>query len=145
MLINCAAYQDGRKLADIKPDEISDYVSRPDCFVWVALRDPEPGELATMKEEFDLHELAVEDAHHGHQRPKIEEYGDSLFVVLHTIEGTAEEIKVGEIDIFAGKTTSCRCAAIRNAGSRKCARAASASRHCCGTAPASCCTRSWTR
>src|SRR6202142_836628 len=103
MLINCAAYQDGRKLADIKPDEISDYVSRPDCFVWVALRDPGPGELAAMKQEFDLHELAVEDAHHGHQRPKIEEYGGSLFVGLHTIEGTAEEIKVGEIDIFAGK------------------------------------------
>ena len=103
MLINCAAYQDGRKLADIKPDEISDYVSRPDCFVWVALRDPGPGELAALQAEFDLHELAVEDAHHGHQRPKIEEYGDSLFVVLHTIEGTAEEIKVGEIDIFAGK------------------------------------------
>ena len=45
MLINCAAYQDGRKLADIKPDEISDYVSRPDCFVWVALRDPGPANL----------------------------------------------------------------------------------------------------
>ena len=59
MLINCAAYQDGRKLADIKPDEISDYVSRPDCFVWVALRDPGPGELAAMKAEFDLRELAV--------------------------------------------------------------------------------------
>ena len=103
MLINCAAYQDGRKLADIKPDEISDYVSRPDCFVWVALRDPGPGELAVMQEEFDLHELAVEDAHHGHQRPKIEEYGDSLFVVLHTIEGTGADVKIGEIDIFAGK------------------------------------------
>jgi len=59
MLINCAAYQDGRKLADIKPEEISDYVGRPDCFVWVALRDPEPGELATMQQEFHLHELAV--------------------------------------------------------------------------------------
>jgi magnesium transporter len=103
MLINCAAYQDGRKLADIKPDEISDYVSRPDCFVWVAIRDPGPGELAAMQHEFDLHELAVEDAHHGHQRPKIEEYGDSLFVVLHTIEGTGAEINVGEIDIFVGK------------------------------------------
>src|SRR5476649_1658386 len=102
MLINCAAYQDGRKLADIKPDEISDYVSRPDCFVWVALRDPGPGELAVMQEEFDLHELAVEDAHHGHQRPKIEEYGDSLFVVLHNIDIVGEELKVGEVDIFVG-------------------------------------------
>ena len=104
MLINCAAYQDGRKLADIKPEQISDYVSRPDCFVWVALKDPEPGELVAMQEEFDLHELAVEDAQHGHQRPKIEEYGDSLFVVMHTVElSPSDEIKVGEIDTFVGK------------------------------------------
>jgi len=102
MLVNCVAYQDGRKLADIKPDEISEYVSRPDCFVWVALKDPGPGELAAMQHEFDLHELAVEDAHHGHQRPKIEEYGDSLFAVLHTIDASAGEINVGEVDVFVG-------------------------------------------
>jgi magnesium transporter len=103
MLINCVAYQDGRKLADIDKSEISDYLARPGCFVWVALRDPSAEELAEMQEEFDLHELAVEDARHGHQRPKIEEYGDSLFVVLHTVEYTpTDEIKVGEVDIFAG-------------------------------------------
>ena len=102
MLLNCVAYQDGRKLADIKPDEISDYVSRPDCFVWVALRDPGPGELAAMQHEFDLHELAVEDARHGHQRPKIEEYGDSLFAVLHTIDAVDGQINVGEVDTFVG-------------------------------------------
>ena len=92
-----------KRLADIKPEDISDYVNRPDCFVWVALRDPDPGELTTMQEEFDLHKLAVEDAHHGHQRPKIEEYGDSLFIVMHTLEIVDDEIKVGEIDLFAGK------------------------------------------
>ena len=102
MLVNCVAYQDGRKLADIMPDEISDYVSRPDCFVWVALKDPGPGELSTMQHEFGLHELAVEDAHHGHQRPKIEEYGDSLFAVLHTIDASDGEIDVGEVDVFVG-------------------------------------------
>lgn len=86
MLVNCVAYQDGRKLADIAPDEIGQYVSRPECFVWVALKDPEPAELASMQREFGLHQLAVEDALHGHQRPKIEEYGASLFVALHTLE-----------------------------------------------------------
>src|SRR5256885_1501024 len=86
MLINCAAYQDGKKLGDIAPEDISKYVSRPECFVWVAMKDPGPGELAAMQHDFDLHELAVEDARHGHQRPKIEEYGDSLFAVLHNIE-----------------------------------------------------------
>ena len=100
MLVNCVAYQDGRKLADIKPDEISDYVSRKDCFVWVALKDPGPGELAAMQHEFDLHELAVEDARHGHQRPKIEEYGDSLFAVLHTVDATDTDIEIGEMDVF---------------------------------------------
>lgn len=102
MLVSCVAYQAGRKLADIPPDEISDYVARPECFVWVALKDPGPGELAVMQHEFDLHELAVEDARHGHQRPKVEEYGDSLFAVLHMIEVVDGELKVGELDIFAG-------------------------------------------
>ncbi len=103
MLINCVAYQDGKKLAEIPVEDISTYVSRPDCFVWVALKDADPGELEKMKEEFDLHELAVEDARHGHQRPKIEEYGDSLFAVLHTVEIKAGELNVGEVDVFVGR------------------------------------------
>jgi magnesium transporter len=104
MLINCVAYQDGQKLADIDKRQISDYLKKSGCFVWVALADPTQEELAEMQEEFDLHELAVEDARHGHQRPKIEEYGDSLFVVLHTVEFTpTDEIKIGEVDIFVGR------------------------------------------
>jgi len=103
MLVNCVAYEDGKKLAEIQKREIKSYVSRPDCFVWVALRDADAAELAEMQDEFDLHELAVEDARHGHQRPKIEEYGDSLFAVLNTIEIAGEELKVGEMDVFVGK------------------------------------------
>jgi magnesium transporter len=104
MLVNCVAYEDGRKLADIEPRAISEYLKRPGCFVWVALRDPSDEELAQMQEEFGLHELAVEDARHGHQRPKIEEYADLLFVVVNTVELTAtDELKVGEIDIFVGR------------------------------------------
>ena len=102
MLVNCVAYQDGRKLADIPKEAISDYVNRPDCFVWVALKDPEPSELQEMQEEFGLHALAVEDARHGHQRPKIEEYGNSLFAVLHTIEMHNGDMHLGEVDIFVG-------------------------------------------
>jgi magnesium transporter len=103
MLVNCVAYKEGRKLADIDKREISDYLTRPGTFVWVALRDPTDTELDEMREEFGLHELAVEDARHGHQRPKIEEYGDSLFVVLHTIEVSGDELKAGEIAIFVGR------------------------------------------
>jgi magnesium transporter len=103
MLINCAAYENGKKLADIRRDEIHNYLGRPGRFVWVALKDATPEELAEMKEQFGLHELAVEDAQHGHQRPKIEEYGDSLFAVLNTIEPDGEELRVGEVDIFVGR------------------------------------------
>jgi magnesium transporter len=103
MLVNCAAYQDGKKLGDIPSREISDYVSRPECFVWVALYEPTPEELNAMQEEFGLHELAVEDARHGHQRPKIEEYGDGLFAVLQTVEVAGDDLKVGEVAIFVGR------------------------------------------
>lgn len=102
MLINCVAYQEGRKLSELPVSEIHSYVSRPDCFVWVALKDPEPAELTAMQREFSLHPLAVEDAQHGHQRPKIEEYGQSLFVVLHMIEKDGDELNVGEVAIFVG-------------------------------------------
>jgi magnesium transporter len=100
VLVNCVAYQNGRKLCDITPGEIHLFVNEPDCFVWVALNDPEPAELENMQEEFRLHELAVEDARHGHQRPKIEEYGHSLFVVVQMIEPDGNDLKVGEVDIF---------------------------------------------
>jgi magnesium transporter len=103
MLVNCCAYQNGTKLGDIPKEAISEYVKRPDCFVWVALKEPTEEELEQMAQEFDLHPLAVEDARHGHQRPKIEEYGNSLFAVLHVIELKGDEIVVGEIDIFVGK------------------------------------------
>ena len=103
MLINCAAYQDGKKLGDIRKEEIHEYLSRPGSFVWVALKDATPDELVEMQRQFGLHELAVEDAQHGHQRPKLEEYGDSLFAVVHTVETAGDEIKVGELSIFAGR------------------------------------------
>ena len=103
MIITCVAYQDGKRLAEITPREIHDYVSRPDCFVWVALRDATDAELAEMQEEFDLHPLAVEDARHGHQRPKVEEYGNSLFTVIQTIEPEGDDFRVGEVDVFVGR------------------------------------------
>ena len=103
MLINCVAYENGTKLADIPIAEISDYLQRPGCFVWVALKDATDEELTTMQDEFGLHELAIEDARHGHQRPKVEEYGDTLFAVLHTVElSPTDEIRIGELDIFVG-------------------------------------------
>ena len=102
MLINCVAYQHGVKLADMPVSEISDYLAKPDCFVWVALKDASTEELEEMREEFGLHPLAVEDAQHGHQRPKIEEYGDSIFVVMQLVEPVPGDLNVGEVDVFVG-------------------------------------------
>jgi magnesium transporter len=103
MLINCVAYENGSKLADIPIAGISEYLLRPGCFVWVALKDATDDELTTMQREFGLHELAIEDARHGHQRPKVEEYGDTLFAVVQTVEMTpTDEIVTGEVDIFVG-------------------------------------------
>ena len=65
MLINCVVYENGAKLADIPVSEISDWLARPGCFVWVALQDATPTELDEMQREFALHELAVEGAHEG--------------------------------------------------------------------------------
>ena len=103
MLVNSVAYRDGKKIADITRDEISTYLDRNDCIVWVAVRDPEPHELDLLEEEFNLHPLAIEDARHGHQRPKFEEYGDSLFFVMHMIEPDGDDLRVGEVDIFVAQ------------------------------------------
>jgi magnesium transporter len=112
MLINCVVYKDGSKLAAITVDRICEYIGQPDHFVWVALSDPSPQDLAEVQKAFDLHPLAIEDAQNGHQRPKVEEYGDSLFVVLHLLEtgakaaGDSSEqttVLLGELDVFVGR------------------------------------------
>jgi len=102
MLINCVAYQEGKKLSDIPVEDISEHLKEPDTFVWVALRDPAVADITLMQEEFGLHELAVEDALRGHQRPKMEEYGDSLFVVAQIVELAGDELNVGQLAVFAG-------------------------------------------
>jgi magnesium transporter len=109
MLLNCVVYRDGHKLAEIPKEDISEYVVQPDCLIWVALHDATPAELAEIAEEFGLHPLAVEDARKGHQRPKIEEFDDSLFAVLKTVESISEGDEsgdaylIGEVDIFVGR------------------------------------------
>jgi magnesium transporter len=102
MLVTCVVYERGERQADIPISEIRTHLARPGCFVWVALKDPEASELAALQEEFGLHELAVEDAQHGHQRPKMEEYGSSLFVVLQMVEWPGDELQSGEVAVFVG-------------------------------------------
>src|SRR3954467_835980 len=102
MIVNCVVYERGQKLSDIPLSDVRSHLQQRDCFVWVALKDPEPGELAVLQEEFSLHELAIEDAQKGHQRPKIEEYGSSLFIVLQLVESAGDDLHTGELAIFVG-------------------------------------------
>jgi magnesium transporter len=103
MVVNCVAYTaEGKRLPDITLDEISDVLEQPDTFVWVGLHEPSEALLEKLQEEFGLHDLAIEDAHKAHQRPKIETYGNSLFIVLHTAQEVNCRIAFGETHIFLG-------------------------------------------
>jgi magnesium transporter len=104
MVVNCVAYStSGKKVRDITIEEISDVIQNPDMFVWVGLHEPDEALLEKLREEFDLHELAVEDAHAAHQRPKIDVYADSLFIVAHTAQVVGGKILFGETHIFMGR------------------------------------------
>jgi magnesium transporter len=78
-VVNCSAYRHGKKHKDMSIDDISEVLLESETFVWVGLVEPGPALLQKMQEEFGLHELAIEDAQHAHQRPKFEEYGETLF------------------------------------------------------------------
>ena len=102
-VINCAAYDREGRRRDISLDAISDVLAVDDgSFVWVGLYEPEEALLDKLQEEFGLHDLAVEDAHHAHQRPKIEAYGNSLFVAVHTAQVVDGHIRFGETHVFLG-------------------------------------------
>ena len=102
MIINNVAYQRGRRLGDISIDDISNFVKQADTFVWLGLHEPDDVLLLRVQEEFGLHELAIEDAHHAHQRPKIEADSNSLFIVLKTAQLEAGQVVYGETHLFVG-------------------------------------------
>jgi magnesium transporter len=99
MIVNCVAYDRGQKLSTFRSLRCDR--TWPGAVLCPSARI-QPAELAALQEEFGLHELAIEDAQFGHQRPKIEEYGSSLFIVLHLIEPAGDELQTGEVAIFVG-------------------------------------------
>ena len=141
MLVNCVAYENGEKVADIPLSDIRSHLQGAGSFVWVALRDPDNSELARVEEEFQLHELAVEDARNGHQRPKLEEYGSSLFVVLHVVERSSTNSPRAKSPSSSAPATSSRCGAIPRWDLPTSAGAASASPSSCATVRPTCSTR----
>jgi len=100
MVVNCVAYRDGKKIRDITVEEISDFVAQPGAFVWLGLHEPDERLMGEVQQEFGLHDLAVEDAWRAHQRPKLEAYGDTLFVVLRTGRMENGDLLFGETHIF---------------------------------------------
>lgn len=104
-IVNCAAYAEGKRVANVPISSVHEVLERPDQFAWVGLHEPSEEILEQVQKEFHLHDLAIEDAHRAHQRPKLELYGDSLFIVLRTaqINHQTNKIEFGETHFFMGK------------------------------------------
>ena len=106
MIVDCAVYEDGVRLPDAETvrGALKMACERPGAFVWLGLHEPDFEELEEVTEVFDLHPLAVEDAVHAHQRPKVERYGDTLFVVLIPARyvDPEEVVDLGELMLFIG-------------------------------------------
>ncbi|QNN47159.1 magnesium/cobalt transporter CorA [Thermomonas brevis] len=102
-VVNCATYDRDGHRRDILLDDISEALAADDgSFVWVGLYEPEEALLDKLQDEFGLHDLAVEDAHHAHQRPKLESYGNSLFIAAHTAQRIDGHVRFGETHVFVG-------------------------------------------
>jgi len=102
MVMKCVAYQNGVSIGDVTIEDISEVLKLEHTFVWLGLLEANTELLAKIQEEFGLHELAIEDACVAHQRPKIEEFGDSIFIVLHTAHLVEKSVEFGETHIFMG-------------------------------------------
>jgi magnesium transporter len=106
VIIDCAHYKDGSRQHEgpLPVEEAARRHSEEEGFVWIGLHDPDPAEMRKIADRFDLPELAVEDAMHAHQRPKLEDYPDGYFLVLHTARylDEREEVEFGEVHVFTG-------------------------------------------
>ncbi len=108
-IIASASYTGGRRIGEVPIDDISEVLKRPETFVWIGLYEPNEPLLRKIQEEFGLHDLAIEDALSAHQRPKVERYDNSLFVVLRTAQiedpkpGKPCDVRYGEVHMFLGR------------------------------------------
>jgi magnesium transporter len=101
-VVAAGAYVDGRRVANIAISEASSWRAKPGHVVWIGLHEPDIALLSAVQKQFDLHELAIEDANHAHQRPKIEQYGEALFIVARTAQLFEGRTAFGETHIFVG-------------------------------------------
>src|ERR1044072_4287027 len=103
MVVNCAAYQAGCRVADIDLNQAAGIDTSKGGFVWIGLHEPDEELLRNVQRRFGLDAPPVAEAHGPHQRPKLEVYGDSLFIVLRTAQLQGGKIQCGETHIFAGR------------------------------------------
>src|SRR5688572_25571045 len=104
-VVDCAAYVAGQRAANLTIDQLRSAVSQPLQFVWLGLYDPDHALLRRVQAQLGLHDLAIEDAVHAHQRPKLELYENSLFVVLRTAQRVpgSQRVEFGETHLFVGE------------------------------------------
>lgn len=102
-VVAAGAYVDGRRVANIAISEASSWRAKPGHVVWIGLHEPDMALLGAVQKQFDLHDLAIEDANNAHQRPKIEQYGEALFIVARTSQLIEGRIAFGETHIFIGE------------------------------------------
>lgn len=102
-VVAAAVYKDGLRVSDIGIEEAARWRKQQGAVIWIGLHEPDDELLRQVQGEFDLHELAIEDARHAHQRPKLEIYGDAMFVVARTAHMMNGEIVFGETHLFVGR------------------------------------------
>nr|WP_295888963.1 magnesium/cobalt transporter CorA [uncultured Devosia sp.] len=102
-VVAASVYAGGQRLADIGIDGAGEWRKRPGHVVWIGLLEPSTDLLARVQREFGLHDLAIEDAAQPHQRPKLEQYGDCVFIVARTAHMLEGRISFGETHIFIGR------------------------------------------
>lgn len=102
-IVAASVYRDGQRLSDIPIDGAAGWLDREGHVVWIGLLEPSRELLLRVQHEFHLHDLAIEDAEHPHQRPKVEQYGDALFIVARTAQLIDGRVTFGETHIFVGK------------------------------------------
>ena len=102
-VVACSVYTQGQRIADIPIDEAGVWSGREGHVVWIGLWEPSRELLHRVQSQFRLHDLAIEDAEHPHQRPKLEQYGDALFIVARTAQLIRSRVSFGETHLFVGK------------------------------------------
>jgi magnesium transporter len=99
--IDCRLFSRG--VSTVLPlDDVSEHITDPTSFIWIELQSPDSQTIRKLGEEFGLHELALEDAIATRQRPKLEEYGEHLFIALRTVQLWQERVELGETHLFVG-------------------------------------------